>query len=154
MMGMNRQAQAEWQGNIRSGRGRITTESLVLKNTPYDYESRFGQKHGTNPEELIAAALSGCYSMAFTALLQRDHYNPARVTTDVEVEMSQNGEGWGVHAIHLTTSVELEEEVSDSRLQSLAEETKRNCPIAKLLNAPITVTAKLVQKRGELHAAH
>jgi len=169
--GMNRTASADWQGSVRTGRGKINTESGSLKENPFSFDTRFGDQKGTNPEELIGAALASCYSMALSAQLQKHKFQPEHVHTDVDVQMKQTDETWGVGEIRISTEVKAGD-LSSEQLQTIAEETKRSCPIAKLLNAHMTVEARLasgagltVQNRsaqnssdqknsGESHAAH
>jgi osmotically inducible protein OsmC len=139
----NKNASVDWQGTIKAGQGKVSTESGALKNAPYSFSTRFGEDPGTNPEELVGAALASCFSMAFAAQLQKQKITPEQIHTEVEVEMKQHDEAWSVTDIRIETSAQAEG-ISASELQEAAEVTRRNCPIAKLMNANVTVEATLM----------
>ena len=141
----NKKASVEWQGTVKSGQGKISTESGALNESPYSFNTRFGEDPGTNPEELVGAALASCFSMAFAAQLQKQKFNPELIRTDVDVELRQQEEAWSVTNIKIETSAQAEG-ISQSELQEAAEVTRKNCPIAKLLNANITVEATLLNE--------
>ena len=144
---MKREASAEWQGNLKNGRGRISTKSGALRNAPYSFAMRFGDEPGTNPEELIGAAHAGCFSMALSAQLERAGFTPGQISTTAVVTVEKVGEGFAVteSALQLTAAIPGIDEASFKRI---AEEAKANCPISKLLNTRITLQATL-QPAGE-----
>jgi osmotically inducible protein OsmC len=144
---MNKKASVEWVGTIKAGNGKISTESGALNESPYSYGTRFGEDVGTNPEELVGAALAACYSMAFAAQLQKHKHQPERIHTDVDVTLKQSGETFSVTEIKIETSAQAGD-ISESELQEIAEITKKNCPIAKLFNAHITVEASLLTEQS------
>lgn len=140
---MNRKASVQWQGTVKAGQGKISTESGALDESPYSFGTRFGDETGTNPEELIGAALAACYSMAFAAQLQISKFTPELIQTDVDVEMKQEADKWSVTDIRIEVAAQAGE-ITAAELQEQAEITKKNCPVAKLLNANIVVEATLL----------
>lgn len=138
---MKRTANAVWEGDLKSGQGTLTTETGVLKNTPYSFHSRFEEGKETNPEELIAAAHSGCFSMALSAQLGGAGIVPERIQTEAAVVLEKVEDGFAVTSVHLTVVVT--SPGSDrAALEKATNEAKENCPISKLLNARITLSAQ------------
>jgi osmotically inducible protein OsmC len=139
-----RTAEAEWNGTLQEGNGHLRMATGAWEG-PYSFASRFEQGHGTNPEELIAAAHAGCFSMALAGSLGRAGFEPGSVRTTADVRLERAEAGWGIAAIELTTEAEVAE-IEDARLQEIAEQTMQTCPVSKALAAvpSITVTAKLV----------
>jgi osmotically inducible protein OsmC len=139
---MIRKAKATWRGTGRNGEGDLTTESGVLAETPYSYRTRFETEKGTNPEELIAAAHAGCFTMALAFQLQAAGYEPTELATEAAVSLDPEGQGFRISrsALTLTASVPTLDEETFRRLAEAAEKT---CPVSKLLNAEITLDAKL-----------
>ncbi len=141
---MKRKASAIWRGDLKSGRGTLSTESNVLKDTPYSFETRFENGPGTNPEELIGAAHAGCFSMAFSAELQKAGFIADTITTTASVTFENHPQtSWTVTKIHLDTSAKVPG-ISSEKLVEIANAAKTGCPISRLLKAEITVDAKLV----------
>jgi lipoyl-dependent peroxiredoxin len=140
---MIRKAKAVWQGTGRAGSGRISTDSGVLAETPYSFRTRFEGETGTNPEELIAAAHAGCFAMALTFRLQAEGLTPTELVTEAAVTLKQEGQGFRISrsALTLRAKVPNLEEAAFARLAGDAEKT---CPVSKVLNAAITLDAKLV----------
>ena len=140
---MIRKAKAVWRGTGRAGSGHLSTDSGVLAETPYSFKTRFESEKGTNPEELIAAAHAGCFTMALAFALQSGGYTPTELSTEAAVSLDPEGQGFRVtrSALTLRASVPNLDEATFARL---AREAEKNCPISKVLNAEITLDAKLV----------
>jgi osmotically inducible protein OsmC len=139
---MQRTATAEWRGNLKDGKGQISTESGVLAKSQYSFGTRFENGIGTNPEELIAAAHAGCFSMALSAQLGGAGLVPDKINTTVVVTMEKQDDGWTVTASHLEVTATIPGATAEV-FETLAQEAKSGCPISKLLNATITMDAKL-----------
>lgn len=140
---MIRKAKAVWQGTGRAGNGNLSTDSGVLSQTPYSFKTRFENEKGTNPEELIAAAHAGCFTMALAFGLQTGGYEPAELTTEAAVTLEPEGQGFRISrsALTLRARVPNLDEATFTRIASAAE---KNCPVSKVLNAEITLDAKLI----------
>jgi osmotically inducible protein OsmC len=141
---MIRKASAVWQGGLKEGKGSISTESGVLSKTPYSFGTRFENIKGTNPEELIAAAHAGCFSMALSAQLGNANMTPQSIETSADLTMEKLDIGWTVTAIHLAVSAKILG-ADKAAFEKAAQNAKEGCPISRLLNAKITMTAQLVQ---------
>jgi len=139
---MKRKASAVWQGDLRSGKGAITTESSVLKETQYSFGTRFENGVGTNPEELIAAAHAGCFSMAFSAELGKAGFKPDSIQTTATITMEKTDAGFTVTESHLDMTAKISG-IDQEKFTTIANGAKAGCPISRLLNAKITLTAKL-----------
>jgi osmotically inducible protein OsmC len=140
---MQRKASAVWNGTLKEGKGTISTASGVLKNSPYSFHTRFEDGQGTNPEELIAAAHAGCYSMALGNVLSTGKLPPDSIETTAEVTLEKTEAGPTVTKIHLTTRAKVPG-ASKEAFDAAANDAKVNCPISRLLKAAeITLDAKL-----------
>jgi osmotically inducible protein OsmC len=139
---MKRQATAQWRGDLKTGKGSLTTDSGVLSQTPYSFSTRFEGEKGTNPEELIAAAHAGCFTMALSAELGKANLTAESLRTTAAVSLEKNGGGWGVSESHLELVAKVPGASQDA-FKTAAETAKANCPISKLLNAKITLSWKL-----------
>ena len=143
---MKRKAEAVWQGQGATGSGTLTTPATgVLKEQPYSAKMRFESEDGragTNPEELIAAAHAGCFSMALSFQLTNAGLTPEEIRTQAELEMNKHDVGWTIEAIHLTTRARVPGATKE-QFQELAEKAKAGCPVSRLLNAKITMDATL-----------
>lgn len=139
---MKRTANAQWKGSIKEGSGVVSTNSGVLDSTQYSFKSRFEEGKGTNPEELIAAAHSGCYAMAFSLMLGESGYEPDAIDAKAEVSLIEDDGGFTVNKIHLTVKASIPD-IEESTFQKLAEKAKEGCPISKLMNADISMDASL-----------
>ncbi len=142
---MLRTANAVWNGTGKDGSGHLTTPSAVLHEQPYSFKTRFESEDGragTNPEELIAAAHAGCFSMALAFQLQTAGYTPDELRTTANLTMEQQGAGFAITAIRLDLQARVPG-IDEAKFQELANEAKANCPVSKLLNATITLDAKL-----------
>jgi lipoyl-dependent peroxiredoxin len=139
---MQRKASAVWQGNLKGGRGTISTASGALSNTQYSFSTRFEDGVGTNPEELIAAAHAGCFSMALSAQLAEGGLTADRIDTTATVTMEKNAVGFEVTASHLDVTAKIPNATAEA-FETAANNAKAGCPISRLLNAKITMKASL-----------
>ncbi|HVU25618.1 MAG TPA: OsmC family protein [Opitutus sp.] len=140
---MKRKASAVWNGDLKSGKGTVSTESGTLQAAPYGFTSRFENGVGTNPEELVAAAHAGCFSMALAFALQQAGFTAEKVETSAALNFENvQPAGWTVTAIHLDTTAKVPG-VSAEKFAEVANGAKANCPISRLLKADITLDAKL-----------
>jgi len=139
---MIRKASAVWNGNLKDGKGTVTTESGVLAQTPYSFRSRFETGTGTNPEELIAAAHAGCFTMALSAQLTGAGLTPESIATSAALTLEMVEKSWTVTKIHLDVTARVPGTTNDA-FQKVAADAKANCPISRLLKAEITMKAAL-----------
>lgn len=139
---MIKKASAVWRGNLKDGGGTISTETGVLKDAPYGFKSRFENGPGTNPEELIGAAHAGCFSMALSLMLSEAGMTPEKIETQAQITLEKQADGFAITASHLTVSARIPG-ADNARFQELANKAKAGCPVSKLLNAKITMTARL-----------
>jgi osmotically inducible protein OsmC len=123
----------------KDGKGRLTTESGALEETPYAFGTRFGEEQGTNPEELIAAAHAGCFTMALAFALAKEGATDGNLETKARVELDQDGEGFRIARSDLELTADVPG-MDDDKLRRLAEDAKANCPVSKLLNAQMGLT--------------
>jgi osmotically inducible protein OsmC len=139
---MKRKASAQWQGDLKGGKGTISSDSGVLSDVRYSFTTRFENEKGTNPEELIAAAHAGCFSMALSAELGKASLTPESIRTTATVSLDKLDTGWTVTESHLEVTAKVPGASQEAFLTAaLAAET--GCPISKLLKAKITMDAKL-----------
>ncbi len=139
---MKRHGEAEWQGGLKDGKGTVSTESGVLKHAQYSFTTRFENGQGTNPEELIAAAHAGCFSMALAAQLEKAGLKAESIKTTATVSLENSEEGFSIPAIHLQVTARVLGASHDAFNQA-AENAKEGCPISKLMKATITMDATL-----------
>jgi osmotically inducible protein OsmC len=139
---MKRKASAVWTGGIKDGRGRISTDSSVLRDTPYSFSTRFENGAGTNPEELIAAAHAGCFSMALSAQLGNAGLTAERISTTASVTLDKVGGGFAITAVHLEVTAKVPG-ADRNAFETAANDAKTGCPVSKVLNAAITMDARL-----------
>ena len=139
---MKRKASAVWQGGLKDGKGAISTESGVLKETQYSFGTRFENGPGTNPEELIGAAHAGCFSMAFSAELGRAGITPESIATSATVTLEKNDAGWTVTESHLDVTAKVPGGDRE-KILGIANVAKAGCPISRLLYAKISLDAKV-----------
>jgi len=141
---MKRTATAVWNGSLKEGSGTLTAPGGALNNTPYSFASRFASGAGTNPEELIAAAHSGCFAMALSAALGEAGFKPERLEAIAEVSLENiPPHGWTVNASHLVVNARIPG-IDAAKFDEIAQQAKANCPISRLLNAKITLAARQV----------
>src|SRR5262249_30968497 len=140
---MIRKAKAVWHGTGRAGSGKLTTDSGVLAETPYSFRTRFENERGTNPEELIAAAHAGCFTMALAFQLQGAGYTPTELSTEAAVTIEPEGQGFRISRSALTLRAKVPN-LDEAAFGRMASEAEKNCPVSKVLNAAITLDAKLM----------
>jgi len=139
---MIRKASAEWRGSLKEGSGTISGESGAITNLPYSFQTRFENQKGTNPEELIGAAHAGCFSMALSAGLGGAGMTPESIRTTAAVTLDKVEGGFAVTAVHLDVVAKIPG-ADRAAFEKAANEAKAGCPISKLLNAKITMDARL-----------
>ena len=131
-----------WNGDLKTGKGTVSSQSGVLNKTQYSFTTRFENGVGTNPEELVAAAHAGCFTMALSAQLGTANLVPTQLETNATLTFEKTEPGWTVTAIHLAV-VGTVPGADDATFQRLATAAKKDCPISRLLNTNITMEAKL-----------
>jgi osmotically inducible protein OsmC len=144
---MIRKASAVWNGSLKEGKGTISTDSKVLSNAQYSFSTRFENGIGTNPEELIAAAHAGCFSMALSAQLGSAGITAESIETTAAVTLEKLEAGFTVTKVHLDVSARIPG-ANAAAFEKAAQDAKAGCPISRLLKAEITMTAKLVGERA------
>lgn len=140
---MKRSASAKWTGGLKDGKGAVSAASGVFKDLAYTFSTRFEDRPGTNPEELIAAAHAGCFSMALSAGLEGEGLQPETIETTATIQFEKGEGGWFAQSIHLDTRAKVPGADPDV-FQKAAEGAKAGCPVSRLLNTEITLTANLV----------
>jgi lipoyl-dependent peroxiredoxin len=139
---MKRKASAVWSGGLKDGKGTISTDSGVLKETQYSFSTRFENGVGTNPEELIAAAHAGCFAMAFSAELGKANLKPESISATATVTLDKTDAGFSVTESHLDVTVKVPG-AEASKVLEIANAAKAGCPISRVLNAKVTMDAKV-----------
>ena len=139
---MIRKAKAVWHGTGRAGNGTLSTDSGVLANTPYSFKTRFENEKGTNPEELIAAAHAGCFTMALAFQLQGAGFTPTELSTEAAVSLEPEGQGFRITRSALTLRATVPN-LDEATFARMARDAEKNCPVSKVLNAEITLDATL-----------
>jgi osmotically inducible protein OsmC len=147
MTKMVRKASAVWNGSLKEGKGTISTESGVLSKTQYSFATRFENGAGTNPEELIAAAHAGCFTMALSAQLGNAGITPESLETTAAVTLEKLEAGFTITKVHLDVKARIPG-VDKSAFEKAAADAKAGCPISRLLKAEITMTARLSDERA------
>ena len=140
---MKRQASAVWQGGLKDGKGIISTDSGVLSDSQYSFSTRFEDGKGTNPEELIAAAHAGCFSMALSGQLEKDGLKPESIRTTAIVKLEKTAEGFTITEVNLKVTAKILGADKDT-FEKAAKSAKAGCPISRLLKANITMEAELI----------
>ena len=140
---ITRTGSARYQGMGKDGRGWVSTQSGVLKDQAYGFNTRFEDGAGTNPEELIAAAHASCFTMALSFALAREGISEGTLETEARVKLDKEGDGFKISRSDLTLSANVA--LDEARLRELAEDAKKNCPVSKLLNAEMTLEVKAQQ---------
>jgi len=139
---MQRKASAVWQGGLKDGKGSLTTDSKVLSAAPYSFGTRFEGTPGTNPEELLAAAHAGCFSMALSMILGEAGIKPERIDTTATVTFEKLDTGFTITKVHLDVAVRAPG-ADTAKVEESAAKAKAGCPVSKVLRAEITMDAKL-----------
>jgi osmotically inducible protein OsmC len=141
--GMQRKGSAHWSGGLKDGKGTISTASSVLNNTQYSFSTRFENGIGTNPEELVAAAHAGCFSMALSAQLGNAGLTAESIDTTATVTLEKTDAGFAITASHLDVTAKIPG-ADQAKFDEAAKAAETGCPVSKVLNAKITMDAKLV----------
>jgi osmotically inducible protein OsmC len=139
---MIRKARAVWRGNGRDGGGKVSTESGALAETPYSFRTRFENEKGTNPEELIAAAHAGCFSMTMAFVLQAAGYMPTELDVEAAVTIEPEGQGFRISRSALTLQAQVPD-LDEATFARMVGDAEKGCPVSKVLNAAVTVDGKL-----------
>ena len=139
---MTRNGSAVWRGGLKDGKGTVSTDSGVLSNTQYSFSTRFEDGKGTNPEELIAAAHAGCFSMALSAQLGNAGMTAEQIQTTASVSLDKTDGGFAITAVHLDVRAKIPG-ADKQAFETAANNAKSGCPVSKVLNATITMDAKL-----------
>lgn len=139
---MDRRAKAQWKGDLRTGIGTISSGSGVLSNTSYSFKDRFEQGKGTNPEELLAAAHAGCFSMALSLMLQNEGLKADSIDTTCTITLEKEGDGFAIKKSHLELTARIPGASQDA-FDRAAQAAKEGCPVSKLFDTDITLDAKL-----------
>ena len=140
---MERTASAVWKGSLKDGKGVISTQSGVLKETQYSFSTRFENGVGTNPEELIAAAHAGCFTMATSLMLGEAGFTADEMNTTAQVTLEQDSGGFTITHVALTLRAKIPN-IDDAKFQEITGKAKAGCPVSKLFKAEISLDAKLV----------
>jgi len=135
---MKRTAKAHWNGNLKEGKGEISSQSTILNQTPYSFKTRFESGIGTNPEELIAAAHAGCFTMSVSATLERAGFLAGDLNTEATLDVDMTN--LHIIGIHLDLKAALIDGLSTEAFQEIAEGAKANCIVSKALSVPITLS--------------
>jgi lipoyl-dependent peroxiredoxin len=141
---MQRKASAVWKGGLKDGKGTLSAPGGVLNDTQYSFSTRFENAPGTNPEELIAAAHAGCFSMALSAQLGGANLTPQSISTTVTLSLDKLDSGWTITASHIDVVGKVPG-ADAATFQKYAEAAEKGCPVSKVLNAKITMNARLEQ---------
>jgi len=139
---MKRNGSAVWRGGLKDGKGTVSTDSGVLSNTQYSFSTRFEDGKGTNPEELIAAAHAGCFSMALSAQLGNAGMTAEEIQTTASVSLDKTDGGFAITAVHLDVRAKIPG-ADKQAFETAANNAKSGCPVSKVLNATITMDARL-----------
>jgi len=140
---MNRIASAVWHGDLKSGKGSLTAPGGVLNNTPYSFTTRFESGVGTNPEELIAAAHAGCFTMALSAFLGGAGFTPTELSTKATLALEQVAGNWTITTIHLDLTGRVPG-IDAAKFEEIAKTAKANCPVSRVLKADISLSIQLL----------
>jgi len=141
-MTIHKKGQAHWEGDIKKGKGTISTESGALNEQPYGFNTRFEGKPGTNPEELIGAAHAACFSMALSLMLGNEGLTPESIDTTADVSLDKAGEGFKITKIALQSQIQLPG-ADSAKFDEIINKAKAGCPVSQLMNAEITLDYKL-----------
>ena len=139
---MKRFGSTTWNGDLRKGKGAVSTESQALENYPFTFLTRYGEAPGTNPEELLGAAHAACFTMSFVRMLGMANFVPEQVDSKSEVVIEKDGDGFSITSVHLTVVAKIPG-IDNATFQSIATNAKVGCPVSKLLNVEIGFEATL-----------
>ena len=139
---IRRHGSARWSGGLKDGRGHVSTETGIVSDKPYGFSNRFEDEPGTNPEELIGAAHASCFSMALSMVLGQHDLTPDEIATEATVSLEEKGGGFAITKVHLDVTARVPG-ADQATFEEVANAAKENCPVSKVLNAEITMDAKL-----------
>jgi osmotically inducible protein OsmC len=139
---MKRFGSTRWNGGLREGKGAVSTESRALENHPYTFFSRYGEKPGTNPEELLGAAHAACFTMSFVRMLGMANFVPEHVDSKSDVVIEKDGDGFSITSVHLTVTAKISG-IDQDTFRSIAAKAKAGCPVSKLIRVEIGFEATL-----------
>jgi osmotically inducible protein OsmC len=140
---MKRSGSTRWNGGLREGKGAVSTESRALENYSYSFFTRYGEKPGTNPEELLGAAHAACFTMSFVRMLGMANFVPEQVDSKSDVVIEKDGDGFSITSVHLIVTAKIPG-IDRDTFQSIASRAKAWCPVSKLMNAEISLEVTLV----------
>jgi osmotically inducible protein OsmC len=140
--GVRRFGSAAWSGSLREGNGSVATESRALESYPYTFLSRYGEKPGTNPEELLGAAHAACFTMSFVRMLGMANFVPEQLDSKSDVVIEKDGDGFTITSVHLTLIAKIPG-IDNATFQSIATNAKAGCPVSKLMNIEVGFEATL-----------
>ncbi|ARJ42686.1 OsmC family peroxiredoxin [Pantoea alhagi] len=141
-MTIHKKGQAHWEGDLKRGKGTVSTESGALSQQPYGFNTRFEDQPGTNPEELIGAAHAACFSMALSMMLGQAGHTPQSIDTTADVSLDKQGEGFAITKIALDSHIKLPG-IDNAAFDDIINKAKAGCPVSQVLNAEITLNYKL-----------
>lgn len=141
-MAIHKKGQAHWEGDLKSGKGTVSTESGALNQQPYGFNTRFEGVKGTNPEELIGAAHAACFSMALSLMLGEEGYTPTSIDTVAVVTLDKSASGFAITKVALQSQIVLPG-IADATFESIIHKAKAGCPVSQVLNAEVSLEYKL-----------
>ncbi|SUQ58154.1 Peroxiredoxin osmC [Raoultella terrigena] len=141
-MAIHKKGQAHWEGDLKSGKGTVSTESGALNQQPYGFNTRFEGVKGTNPEELIGAAHAACFSMALSLMLGEEGYTPISIDTVAVVTLDKSASGFAITKVALQSQIVLPG-IADAAFESIIHKAKAGCPVSQVLNAEVSLEYKL-----------
>ena len=141
-MAIHKKGQAHWEGDLKSGKGTVSTESGALNQQPYGFNTRFEGLKGTNPEELIGAAHAACFSMALSLMLGEEGYTPTSIDTVAVVTLDKSASGFAITKVALQSQIVLPG-IADAAFESIIHKAKAGCPVSQVLNAEVSLEYKL-----------
>jgi lipoyl-dependent peroxiredoxin len=136
---ITRKAEAHWQGTIKEGKGAVSVESGALKSAPYSFQTRFEQGAGTNPEELLAAAHAGCFTMQLSALLTADNYKPINLRTEASCKISKDEIGFRVESMHLSVKGEVQGLEEQAKFAEYVKKAAEVCPLSRVMSGNVDI---------------
>ena len=141
-MAIHKKGQAHWEGDLKSGKGTVSTESGALNQQPHGFNTRFEGVKGTNPEELIGAAHAACFSMALSLMLGEEGYTPTSIDTVAVVTLDKSASGFAITKVALQSEIVLPG-IADAAFESIIHKAKAGCPVSQVLNAEVSLEYKL-----------
>ena len=150
---MDRKAQVIWKGDLKTGKGEISSDSGTLKSAPYSFATRFGDTPGLNPEELIASAHAACFTMALSGALNKKGFTADSLETSATVSLGKDGDGFKIGSSKLKLRARVPD-IDEATFTTIAEDAKKNCPVSKVLNAEISLDIEFHSPMHSTSSAH